>query len=609
MSTLLKITGVIFLLLFCPYGIAEKHEIDGVGALDEKIQKLVQQHRLSSVSYGIVDKNGATHIASVGVADLQSNNAVTTDTAYRVASVSKRIVGIAIMQLVESGQLSLDDTLASHVPDVPFENPWRDTAPLKVLHLVENTTGWRDISLKAFAYNNEPRLSLVDALAVDAESRTSRWPPGSRHAYTNSAAVVAALIVERITGMPFAVYAQQYIFAPLGINSASYSNNPTNLATGYAKGRPVDYKPVLMTYAGGLSVNISDAVKLLSALANRNEALLSPSGYERMEHSHSTNAGIFPAGYGVYNYARYYDGWRFRGHDGSLPGWLSEFSYSPEFNTGFVVLQNTENGPGFRAVVKAISDHLTAQFPSSELGKTNKQANKALHGYYRYQNSRNPTIAFLERIASSNKLVINENQALFSSVFPPGWHRELYYAGQGKWKNDKNEVVMVEANDPVLGRVIHYGDRVFKQESAFLALADKFILIFWLLLFVVLSVASPVWAYKLWKNRYTAEGAALTRRATLISLASTWGFLLFLLFGFMSPITRLGSLGVVSVGLWFTSILFALGTAYSAYLFIRNRKLAVNPVLRTLCYGFTLLQIIVVLYLCWHGTIGIVSWH
>ncbi|MBU3023725.1 serine hydrolase [Aestuariibacter sp. A3R04] len=608
MSTLLKLTGVIFLLLFCRFGIAEAHQLGGVSALDEKIQELVQQHRLSSVSYGIVDNNGATHIATIGMADLQSKNAVTQDTVYRVASVSKMIVGIAIMQLVESGQLNLDDTLVSHVPDVPFKNPWRDTAPLKVLHLVENTTGWRDISLKAFAYNNEPRLSLVDALAVDAESRTSRWPPGSRHAYTNSAAVVAALIVERITGMPFAVYAQQYIFAPLDINSATYANNPTNLATGYAKGSAVEYKPVLMTYAGGLSISTGDAIKLLSALANRNEALLSPSGYERMEHSHGTNAGIFPAGYGVYNYARYYDGWRFRGHDGSLPGWLSEFSYSPEFNTGFFVLQNTENGAGFRAVVKVISDYLTAQFPAPELEKTDEHANKALHGYYRYQNLRNPTIAFLERIASSNKLAINENQALFSGVFPPGWHRELHYAGQGKWKNDKNEIVMVEANDPVLGKVIHYGDRVFKQESTFLALADKVVLVCWLLLFVVLSLVTPVWIYKLWKNRYTGEGAVFTRRATLISLASTWSFLLFLLLGLMSPITRLGSPGVVSVGLWFTSIIFALGTAYSTYLLIRHRNLAVNPVLRILCYGFTLFQIIVVLYLCWHGTIGIVSW-
>lgn len=608
MSTLIKIPCVIFLLFFCCYGIAEDRQINGLGALDEKIKKLVQQHKLPSVSYGIVNNNGEAHITTVGMANTQKNTAVTAGTSYRLASLSKMIVGIAIMQLVESGQLNLEDTLAIHVPDVPFDNPWRETTPLKVVHLVENTTGWSDISLKAFAYNNEVQLSLVDALAIDPGSRTSRWPPGSRHAYTNSAAVVSALIVERITGMPFAVYAQQYIFAPLAINSASYSISPANIATGYTKGKPVTYKPILMTYAGGLTLTISDSTKLLSALVNRNEALLSPLGYERMEHSHGTNAGVFPAGYGIYNYARYYNGWRFRGHDGSLPGWLSELSYSPDFNTGFVVLQNAENGRGFRAIVKAISDHLTAQFPSPELVQTSEKPDETLDGYYRYQNPRNPNIAFLERITSSNRLEVNENQASFSSVFPLGWLRELHYAGQGKWKNNKNQIVMIESSDPLLGKVIHYGDRVFKQESMFLALADKFVLVFWLLLLILLSAALPMWGYRLWRKRYINEGAKLTRQATIVSLVSSWSFLIFLLLGLLSPIARLGSLGVVSAGLWLTSILFALGTLYAAYVLVQNRKLAVNPVLRSLCYGFTLLQIIVVLYLLWHGTISIMSW-
>ncbi|MGK0370137.1 MAG: CubicO group peptidase (beta-lactamase class C family) [Glaciecola sp.] len=118
--------------------------------------------------------------------------------------------------------------------------------------------------------------------------------------------------------------------------------------------------------AGGLSLNIEDMAKLAELYINRGRGLLSAETIERMAHSKNINIGEFTAGYGLFNYARHYDGIRYRGHDGGLPGWLSKLSFSPKHKAGFVVLQNSEQPQAFRAIVNLISEYLAKYFTQAK---------------------------------------------------------------------------------------------------------------------------------------------------------------------------------------------------------------------------------------------------
>jgi CubicO group peptidase (beta-lactamase class C family) len=78
----------------------------------------------------------------LGVADVASGRSTTPETLFRIGSVSKAFVSLAILMLVNQGKLSLDDPVHKLAPEVWFENPWESTDPVRVVHLLDHTTGW-----------------------------------------------------------------------------------------------------------------------------------------------------------------------------------------------------------------------------------------------------------------------------------------------------------------------------------------------------------------------------------------------------------------------------------------------------------------------------------
>ncbi|RZQ51289.1 hypothetical protein C1E23_20360, partial [Pseudoalteromonas phenolica] len=251
-----------------------KHDLE---LLNQDIQKIVKQYKLPSLAYAISQKNTSPFIRVSGVTNIKNNTLADQHTQYRIASISKMFVGIAVMQLVEAKQVKLSDRVSTLYPELEFHNPWLDTHPLLLVHLLENTTGWNDISLSEFAYENTPALNLYDALAINSNSRTSRWPPGTRQAYTNSAATVAARIVEKLSGLKFTDYVEQHIFTPLNMQHRSYAKplDQDNAATGYKRHQPVPFKHILMQPSGSLSASIEDMSRFTMMLINQGEPLLS----------------------------------------------------------------------------------------------------------------------------------------------------------------------------------------------------------------------------------------------------------------------------------------------------------------------------------------------
>jgi CubicO group peptidase (beta-lactamase class C family) len=578
-------------------------------ALDAKIQSIIKAHNIPSVAYAIMKDGEPAHISVMGMADKESATRAALTTQYRIASTSKMVVAIAVMQLVESGQLSLDDKVSQLLPGFEFSNKWAETHPLRLAHLLESTAGWDEISLKEFAYNNNPPLDLVTSLAVNPKNRTSRWPPGTRHAYTNSAAAVAALVVENKTGKSFYSYAEQHIFKPLGIQSATYSEANKHGATGYKNGQPVAHKVLLMRPAGGLSLNIEDMAKLTQFYISRGQGLLSEETVERMEHANTTNVAPFSAGYGQFNYSRFYDGIRYRGHEGDLPGWSSELSYSPKHKVGFVVLQNSERSLGFRAVVDVITQYLAKGFtPATILARDIPQKWVAKSGYYRYQNPRISKRFFLERLISAHKFEVMSDKAVFSRVFPSGWKREITYQGEDTWQNDKGESVMKLGKDPVLGTVLHFGSRVFEPVSAFNAWIDKILLIVWLIMLLSMMIYSMIWPVKFWRGKLIEPGDLRFRLSTS---AAVWSVVLFILFfglGFASPIGRFGNIGMFSLGLFITSLILPVATAWAGYNLVDMRKILGQTFLYRCSLAYIAVQALVVTYLANFGVIGILSW-
>jgi CubicO group peptidase (beta-lactamase class C family) len=110
-------------------------------ALEQALNEVLKDSSITAAQVALVDRDGVRFVRGLGRTKRDGGQPVDTRTLMRVGSVSKSITAFALARLVEQGKLQWDAPLAQIAPEVPFDNPYKATAPLRVVHLVEHTTG------------------------------------------------------------------------------------------------------------------------------------------------------------------------------------------------------------------------------------------------------------------------------------------------------------------------------------------------------------------------------------------------------------------------------------------------------------------------------------
>jgi CubicO group peptidase (beta-lactamase class C family) len=144
-----------------------------------------------------------------GMADLEAHTAATTATNYRLASVTKQFTAMAILILAQRGQLSLDDPLTKFFPDYPAYG-----TAITVRHLLTHTSGllaYEDLIPASRTLQVKDR-DVLDLLKLQDHTY---FPPGSEWRYSNTGYAHLAMIVEKVSGTPFAAFLKKNIFDPL----------------------------------------------------------------------------------------------------------------------------------------------------------------------------------------------------------------------------------------------------------------------------------------------------------------------------------------------------------------------------------------------------------
>ncbi|MEJ2595747.1 MAG: serine hydrolase [bacterium] len=105
--------------------------------LTHKIDSILKARDIAGCQAALFTSDTLLWMKSFGIRDRKNKAAVTADDLFRMGSVTKTFVAVAVMQLVEQGKLSLDDQVQELPPEISFENPWEATDPLRVFHLLE----------------------------------------------------------------------------------------------------------------------------------------------------------------------------------------------------------------------------------------------------------------------------------------------------------------------------------------------------------------------------------------------------------------------------------------------------------------------------------------
>lgn len=257
----------------------------GLAALKAEMHALVDGGKLAGVTTLIARRGKVVHFDSYGKANAGTGAALAPDSIFRIASMTKPIAGVAMMQLWEQGKWKLDDSVAKHIPE--FANlqvkkagggtePQR--SPMTMAQLMSHTAGFGVSAVYADAGLNQTDLQgMVDKLAklpLEAQPGTA-WDYGP-------VVDLQGYIVQKLSGQSLDVYLDRHIFKPLGMIDtgfwmpgpkaarvvAIHTYDPAGKIVPHAEQRLRTEKPTFLSGSGGLMSTAKDYWRFAQAMAN-----------------------------------------------------------------------------------------------------------------------------------------------------------------------------------------------------------------------------------------------------------------------------------------------------------------------------------------------------
>ena len=336
------------------------------------LETLQSEHAVPGFALTVESGRRGLQTGAGGVADLDSGRRVTPDTLFRIGSITKTFNALAVLLLVEQGRLDLNTPLRKIVPSAPLENPWSDTYPVRVAHLLEHSSGLLDITREEFDHN-APFPTLEAAFAWRPQARVVQWPPGLHPVYSNANAGLVGLVIERVSGQDYQRFITERLLQPLGMRSAGLADDASTrrrLATGYdIDGKtPIPYWHMIFPPLGAINATPREMGALLELFLRRGmlgtERLLDAAAVERMERPATTLGArhglTYGHGLGLDQSVR--KGFRWYGHGGDGDGYLSHFGYSREADAGYFLTINAFKRDALHAMRDRVQDYLTHAF-------------------------------------------------------------------------------------------------------------------------------------------------------------------------------------------------------------------------------------------------------
>ncbi|MEM6415892.1 MAG: serine hydrolase [Pseudomonadota bacterium] len=199
--------------------------------LDKLIAEVMKRDHLPGLAAAVFDATGVIWSKSYGYSNLERKQKMTLNSVQNIGSVSKTFVATAAMQLKELGLLDLDADINSYL-GFDLRNPNHPNKPITMRQLLTHQSSLRDGYNYAKNYAcGDPRISIAawvraffkpGNIYYDRDANFENWAPGEGWYYCNVSWSVAALIVERISGIPFPAYCHRNIFSHLGMVSTNW---------------------------------------------------------------------------------------------------------------------------------------------------------------------------------------------------------------------------------------------------------------------------------------------------------------------------------------------------------------------------------------------------
>lgn len=343
----IALTWPLWLAMVLACGPAASAEPDASldGRLDDAIVAKIAELGVPGAIVGVSVPGVIDYVKAFGTADPGGGVPMTVADHTRIGSVTKTFTGTAVLQLVDQGRVSLQDTISQYVDGVPNGNVITLDLLGRMRSGLPSYTD-DDVFMKRL-FAESPKgpdaFPFTSAQLLDvAFQHPVNFAPGAQYEYSNTNTVLLGLVVESVSGQSLADYLEQHVFDRLGLAETSYPPNglmPEPFAHGFTPspaGRTVDatfWNPSWANAAGEI-VSTFDDLKTWAAALGRG-TLLSPQTQAQRVQVESAIPGV---GYGFTIFDVH--GWI--GHNGDIPGYATVLVYLPERDATLVVLVNSD---------------------------------------------------------------------------------------------------------------------------------------------------------------------------------------------------------------------------------------------------------------------------
>ena len=627
--------------LASPQAEQKKEELPHPRTLEElqkAMKDVVEREHVTGVGVALVSNGQVLWCGGIGKVDVSASRDVTCDTEFRVGSISKTFVALALLKLEEEGKINLYARLQDVAPEIPLKNRWASSNPVRIVNLLEHSAGFDDMQPSEVYYRHDPAdYPLLDVFKRFQEPEDVRWPPGTRFSYSNPGYGIAGYLIEKVSGQPFDAYIQQNVLAPLEITVGDFRLTDANraaLAQGY-EGKPereyenvvfrsprtVPYKNIYLRPAGDMKASPGELAKLVQFFLRRGRAgdvqLVKPETIARMEYPETISSAKngLRLGYGLANYTETQGGVITHGHDGGIDGFISTYRYMPEQNWGYVVLLNSTIS--YKALESM--NHLAIEFLSKDFSKPQQPvisltANelKKFSGYYAPRAPRSQLLAFLGELTGGTWIRVADSKLECSSLFGKG-HEPLLPVGKNLFRGEKEPEATAAFFTDSNARMIYvrsgedgeaYGERVFPiwVFTRLLLLAASA---------VVIAAALPYalfWGSWLLLARFIKKLKRLKHvRVRAVPLFAVLSLLL-VLFAFTKVTDNIGTFNFWSFLVWIMTIVFMVLSLVGLALAVSVPKAGIHKAERIYSLLVSSACCIVTLFLsAWH-LIGVRLW-
>ncbi len=325
--------------------------------IDAAVQQQMEQTGVPSASVGIVQNGKVVYTAAFGQARLAGSTpavAAKPEMHYAIGSISKQFTAACILLLAEDGKLTLDDPVSRWFPELTRANE------VKLRNLLTHTSGYEDYAPQDYTIPAWTKPGDPTRLVHEWAGKPLDFDPGTRWQYSNTNFVLAGLIVEKASGMPFWQFFETRIVHPLGLKEVLNLDTDRDRMEprGYMRNALAPLRPATLEapgwyFADGeLSMPVETLLRWDISLIER--SLLKRASYEELERNMSLKDGT-ATGYGLGVSVGVRDGHRYIAHSGEVGGFVASNAVFPDDKVAIAVLTNQEASPAAGLIQRAVA--------------------------------------------------------------------------------------------------------------------------------------------------------------------------------------------------------------------------------------------------------------